>query len=351
MATKEVLLFKLSEKATTAAAALNITDANVATRVVVGSDGLTAKSINSIGGMCTDYSGNIYISDVSQHVIFKISEGGKVNLVAGVPGSSGNNTAKQNVDAATARFNAPRGIAVDKTGNIYVADTGNNQIRIIKGQKVSVLAGSGSRTAGLVDATLNPLQAQFSSPYDVAVDNAGNLIVCDYGNNAIRKISGGQVLTIAGGVAGDHENVKASKIGGANAIFRSPTSVAVDAAGMIYVADTGNYKIKKISQKGWVYLHSGSGSTGYTLGTKGVTAATSQQYTCTYEGPQVIRCDRNGYVYILDSNARTTHSRLLKLNPLGVPAEIADFNASTIYDGLKGLAISPAMKVFVGVQN
>lgn len=351
MATKEILLYKLSEIATTAAAAVNLTDAKNATKIVIGPYDMAGFGLASIGGMCVDYSGNIYVTDVSKHVIFKVTESGQIKLVAGCANASGNNSALQNVAAADARFNAPRGIACDKTGNIYVADTGNNQIRIIKDGKVSVYAGNGACGAGLVDASSNPLQSKFSSPYDVAIDNAGNLIVCDYGNNAIRKIWGGQVLTIAGGVAGDHENVRASKITGVNAIFSGPKSVAVDVAGMIYVADTTNKKIKKISQDGWVYLHSGSGTAGHSLGTDGKTAATSKQYTCTYEAPISIRCDRNGYVYLLDLDGRANYSRLVKLNPLGVPANIVDFHASTIYNGIKGLAVSPAMKVFVGVQN
>lgn len=343
MATKKVVLFKLSDLAANASAAINITNANLSAKAIQGATALTAKGLTNIGGICEDYSGNIYVTDYAQHVILKVTEGGKVNTVAGLAGTSGGNTALQNVVCTAARFNAPMGIACDKSGNLYVADSGNNQIRIIRNGKVGVFAGNGAYGAGLVDATSNPLQAKFNNPVDVAVDNSGNVYVCDKGNHAIRKITGGKVLNIAGGASGDGENVKASNVAGANALFNTPTSITVDANGNVFVADNGNLAIKKITPKGWVYLFSGSGSQGHSLGT-----GLEKAYTCTYEGLVNLRCDRSGYLYLLDS-ARS-ESRLLKLTPTGVPSVIIDFSDSTDADnGLKALAVTPAAKVIVGI--
>ena len=345
MATKELVLFKLSDKATSAASAINITNAKLSAKAIQGATALTAKGLTNIGGMCVDYSGNIYVTDYVQHVIIKVTEAGKVNTVAGLAGTSGNNSALQNVVCTAARFNAPKGIACDKSGNLYVADSGNNQIRIIRNGKVGVFAGNGARTAGLVDAASNPLQAQFNNPTDVAVDNSGNVFVCDTGNHAIRRITGGKVLNIAGGATGSKENVKATNVPGANAIFASPTGVTVDVAGNVFVMDTGNRKIKKITPKGWVYLFSGSGSQGRSLGT-----GTEKAYTCTYEGLINIKTDRNGYVYLLDADSRSAESRLLKLTPNGIPSVVIDFSTATAADdGLQALAVTPAMKVIVGI--
>lgn len=333
----------MTDIASSSAAAVNISDAMVTAKTVVGSVTLENKSIQSVGGMCTDYSGNIYVSDTEQSVIFKVTEGGKLNLLAGIAGVPGNNSALQNVPAANARFNGPRGLACDKTGNIYVADTGNNQIRVIKDGKVSVLAGNGLTTSGLVDAASNPLQARFNAPRDVAVDNTGNIYVCDTGNDAIRRITGGNVQTIAGsGGSGDLENVKASKY---TDPFNNPFSIAVDAAGNLFVLDTGNSKIKKITPNGWIYLFSGSGIEGTSLGT-GATKA----YTCTYQTLTSVKCERNGYLYVVDTGSETSpeSSRLLRINTFGVPSVIRDFSDGS-YASLAGVAVSPAQKVFVSI--
>jgi len=339
----KVVLFKLGVQAATASAAINVTESGLASKSVVSTGALAAKSVESVGGMCVDNSGNIYVSDDQKHVIVKISESGKVNVIAGLSGTAGNNAALQNVPAANARFNQPKGLACDNSGNIYVADYGNNQIRIIKNGMVSVFAGNGSTTAGLVDAAANPLQTRFSHPSDVAVDASGIVYVADTDNHAVRKIWGAKVLTIAGdGSSGDLEDVKAT---GSISCFDSPIGIAVDKNGTVFVCDTGNNKIKKITPNGWIYLHSGSGSSGNALGT-GVKPA----YTCEYQGVKYIAVDNYGYQYVTDVAA--TGSRLVKINPNGIPSNIVDFSAATTSDpGVLGVAVSPAGKVFVSITT
>ncbi|MFA7219129.1 MAG: hypothetical protein WC119_01195, partial [Synergistaceae bacterium] len=144
----KIVLFNLGESAATAAAAVNITEAGLTSKAVVANLTLAAKSVQSVGGMCVDKSGNIYVSDSEQHVIIKVNESGQISTLAGVAGSSGNNSALQGVAAATARFNQPKGLACDNSGKVYVADYGNNQIRTIYGGKVDVFAGNGAQTAG-----------------------------------------------------------------------------------------------------------------------------------------------------------------------------------------------------------
>ena len=364
----KVMLIKLSDLEklpiymSVTADAVNVTNAEIASTTVddgksvkqlQGTLGLLVKGATNVGGICCDNSGNMYISDQTQHFIIKVSESGKVNIVAGVAGSSGNNTALQHVAAATARFNTPRGICCDKSGNLYVADSGNNQIRkISQDGYVSVLAGNGAASgaggAGLVDSSLNALQSKFSNPTSVAVDNSGAIYVCDTGNHAIRRIKGGNVLTLAGGATGDMENVKATNVAGANAIFASPNGIAVDANGNIFVMDNGNNKIKKVTPKGWVYLFSGDGTAGRSLGT-----APEKAYTCSYGSfpYSSVAVDRYGYLYVVDSGNRGANSeRLLKVDPNGVPAVIADFTQATTYRAkMMGVAVSSAQKVFLTI--
>ncbi len=339
----KVVLFKLGENVATAASAINVTESGLSSKAIVSSLAIAAKNVESVGGMCVDNSGNIYVSDDQQHVIVKVTESGQITTLAGLAGTSGNNTSLQNVTAANARFNQPKGLACDNSGNIYVADYGNNQIRIIKNGKVSVYAGNGATLSGLVDAAANPLQARFSHPSDVAVDASGVVYVADTDNHAVRKIWGAKVLTIAGdGDSGDLENVAAT---GAISCFDSPVGIAVDKKGTVFVCDTGNDKIKKITPNGWIYLHSGSGDSGNSLGT-GATKA----YTCEYQGPKYIAVDSYGYQYVTDVAA--TGSRLVKINPNGIPSNIVDFSAATTSDpGVIGVAVSPAGKVFVSITT
>jgi hypothetical protein len=200
-----------AENVATVASALQVTDARIAAKAEVSTLTLAGINLQSVGGICTDKSGNLYVSDVEQHVIVKISEGGKnVAVIAGSVGVAGNNTALMNVAPAASRLRAPKGLACDNSGTLYVADSGNNQIRTIRDGKISVLAGGGNAASGFTDGAC--LDARFSNPSDVAVDNSGVVYVADTANHSIRKIYNGQVLTIAGaGSATDAENVRASK--------------------------------------------------------------------------------------------------------------------------------------------
>ena len=341
----KIILNRLSDIASTAAAGINITETEITASAVVADLTLAAKSVQSVGGIAADKSGNVYVSDDEQHVIMKITEDGQINTFAGVAGSSGNNSALQNVAAATARFNQPKGLAVDNTGNVYVADYGNNQIRIIKADgRVSVLAGNGATTSGLVDAARDPLQARFNNPIDVAIDNSGKIYVCDQGNNAIRKIDGSNVLTIAGGTSSaDAENVRASSY---IPFCDTPTAIAVDANGTLYVCDAGNYKIKTITPKGWVYLFSGSGSAGNSLGT-----GATKQFTCQYNDLRFSSVDRRGNLYVV-SYREDGPTRLVKVNRDGVPSDILDFNeATTSRNGVIGVVCTPAQKLFITITT
>ncbi len=191
----------------------------------------TAARFNTPAGVAVDSSGNVYVADAGNNTIRKITSAGEVSTLAGTD----------------AGFNNPTGLAEDSSGNVlYVADTGNHTIRkiIISTGLVSTLAGTAGES-GSADGT-GPA-ARFNSPAGVAVDSSGNVLyVADTENHTIRKIiiSTGAVSTLAG-TAGDGDYGVGT---GADARFNSPTGVAVDSSdSVLYVADGGNHLIRKIT--------------------------------------------------------------------------------------------------------
>lgn len=182
-------------------------------------------------GIAVDASGNLYVADDINHRVRKITPAGTVSTLAG--------SALGSADGAgtAAQFNRPTGVALDASGNVYVADAKNHRIRkITPNGTVSTLAGS---TEGFAEGTSTA--ARFSEPVGLAVDASGNVYVADSDNSRIRKITpDGTVSTLAGGSAGFADGTATT------ARFRSPSGVAVDAAGIVYVADRQNHSIRKI---------------------------------------------------------------------------------------------------------
>ncbi len=203
----------------------------------------TAATFSSPVGLALAANGNLYVADSMNHTIRQIAAGAAVTTFAGSAGASG--TADGTGTAA--RFNLPVGVAVDSAGNVYVAETTNNTIRkITPAGVVTTLAGVAG-ISGAQDGT--GAGALFNSPGGLVADAAGNLYVADTGNSVIRKITpAGDVTTLAGlaGVAGLLDG------SGANAWFNQPKALALDAAGNLYVADTGNAVIRRVTAAGAV---------------------------------------------------------------------------------------------------
>ena len=208
-------------------------------------DGVGAAArFNNPWGVAVDAAGNVYVGDLSNRRIRKITPAGVVSTLAG---SGANGSADG--DGIVAQFSDPTGVAVDAAGTVYVADGGNSRIRkITPAGVVSTLAGS---TPGFADGV--GAAAQFQFPWGVAVDAGGNVYVADHSNHRIRRITPtGEVSTLAGSTEGSSDGV------GAAAQFSEPGAVAVDAGGAVYVADGGNSRIRKITPAGVVSTLAGS---------------------------------------------------------------------------------------------
>lgn len=190
-----------------------------------------------------------------------------------------------------ATFNHPRGVAATMVGGtavVYVGDTGNNLIRRIDAATGAVTTLAGSTGGGYADGT--GAAALFSEPSGIAIDANGNAYVADYGNHAIRKVTpAGVVCTVAGtGAAGYVDGA------GAQAQFSSPADVAVDKHGNLYVADLGNFRIRRIDTAGVVSTLAGNGEQAYLDGIG--TAA-------KFARPHGIAVDADGeYVYDVDTD-------------------------------------------------
>jgi sugar lactone lactonase YvrE len=238
--------------------------------------------------VAVDASGTVYVADTQNSVIRKITPSGTVSVLAGTPGMFGSADGPGN----TALFSGPQGIAVDTAGNLYVADTGNDTVRkITSGGTVGTLAGSAGNP-GNADGT--GTNAQFYAPAGVAVDSAGSVYVADTWNHTIRKItSGGVSSTLAGlaGTAGTFDGTNTS------ARFNLPTGVALDSAANIYVSDYNNDTIRKVTAAGAVTTLAGwAGIWGNTDGTNG---------NALFSGPAGISVDNSGNLYVADSGNQT----------------------------------------------
>ncbi len=249
----------------------------------------TSASFSHPSGVTIDASSNVYVADVYNHKIRKITPTGMVSTLAG-SGEQGSDDGS----GSSARFYYPTGVAVDASGNVYVADSYNRKIRKITPMgTVSTLAGSG--ISGSADGSGG--SASFWTPNGVAVDDSGNVYVADTNNNKIRKISpAGMVSTLAGsGTLGSDDGI------GSSASFNKPNGVAVDTSGNVYVADTENKKIRKISPTGVVSTLAGTGKTGSVNGSGS---------SASFSYPSGVTVDVLGNVYVTE----TYSNKIRKIN-------------------------------------
>lgn len=279
-------------------------------------------------GMVIDRDGNLYVADAGENNrIRKITPEGVVATLAG--GKEG----FADGSGAAAAFHTPSGMAIDSAGNLYVADTGNNAIRKITPQGVvSTLAGGG--VAGYLDGKADV--AMFNGPVGVAVDQAGVVYVADTYNDRIRAIApDGTVSTIAGGAPGYVDGLLAA------AQFDTPTSVVVDAKGTLYVADTSNGALRKLAPDGQVST---------------IAIAPEGEEKPLLRRPVGLALTHDGFLYVGD----IWRGRILQLSPdgvlqgltgIGVDIEIGDDKAvrlsrpsAIVVDRAGGLYVSDAVK-------
>ena len=292
--------------------------------------GATTASVSPTG-TAVDAFGNVYIASVSDNRVYKVSNGA-ISIVAGngIPGFSGDGG-----PAAGAEIASPYGVAVDSSGNVYIADTSNDRIRLVSGGTITTLVGNGGGCIQQTDYlgdNCPPEAASLRSPRGVAVDSSGNLYIADTADQRIRKVSGGIITTVAGngtyGSAGDGGPATSAELD-------SPSGVAVDSGDNIYIADTLNNRIRKVSG-GIITSVAGNGTTGY-AGDGG--PATSAEF----ENPYGVAVDSANNIYIAD----TFNNRIRKVSG-GIITTVAG-NGTYGYSGDGGLAINAELEEPYGV--
>ena len=306
-----------------------------------------AARFNGPSGVAVDGAGSLYVADTTNSTVRKITSAGVVTTLAGSPGTRG----CANGTGSGAQFSNPYSVAVDTNGNVFVADTGNCVIRqVTRGGEVSTPAGQ-CGTCGSVEGTGSA--AQFNQPHGVAADGAGNVYVADTLNDTIRKVMSGGVVTPLAGVAGlpgtnDGAGIWAS--------FNQPYGVAVDSATNLYFADTYNHTIRKARPVGtdsWVVttLAGRAGSPGSLDGNGGA---------ARFSYPSSVAVDTNGNVFVADTGNRTIRKVTpVGINWVvttigGIPGVIggADgIGASASFSAPLGVAVDSAGNLYVVDAN
>jgi trimeric autotransporter adhesin len=329
----------------------------------------TAAALRVPSGIVLDSSGNLYIADTGNHAIRKVTRDGNIATFAGygAPGYSGDGGV-----STSGQLSSPSDVAIDPSGNIYIADTGNAVIRLVTASTGVISTVAGNNTTGSTGDGGPAVKAALNAPHGIAVDSTTNIYISEYGDSRIRKVSksNGNISTIAGtgsfGFSGD---------GGAatKANLANPWGISVDGSGNVYFADQRNNRIRKISSSGTIGTAAGNGVLSYSgdngpairaqlngpqgiatdaagnvyivdglnnavrkVSTAGVISTIAGTGTLGFSGdggqgtsaqlnrPQAVAADAAGNVYIAD----TGNNRVRVVSPSGVISTISGTGAS-----------------------
>jgi hypothetical protein len=244
--------------------------------------------LNNPGGLALDSNGNLYIADTENNVVREVSPAGIISTVAG--NGSGGFSGDQG-PATSAELLGPSGVTVDASGDLYIADSVNNRIRVVSNGVIKTIAGNGNY--GFSGDGGPAVSAELATPYGVALDTGGKLYIADYLNNRIRIVSAsGVITTYAGngteGYSGDNGPATSAEL-------FYPSSVALDKSGNLYISDIYNQRIRMVTSQGIIHTVAGDGTAGF--GGDGGSATLAE-----LNHPAAVALDSSGNLYIADAN-------------------------------------------------
>jgi uncharacterized protein (TIGR03437 family) len=275
-------------------------------------------ALNTPMGVAMDSTGNVLIADTYNHRVLLVTPAHAIRSVAGT-GTGG--VSPEGTPPLVAQLRGPRAVCADRTGNLYIVDTSNHRVlRLSSGGTLQTAAGNGSKGSGGNGGAAR--FAQLNTPSACALDSAGNLFIADTANHAIRKVSpAGTISTVAGSFA---PGASGDETAATLASLSSPHSVVVDDAGDIFIGDTGNHRIRQVTPDGVIHTIAGNGTPAF-LGDGGPAAGAS------LNSPQGLFLDGAGDLYFAD----TGNNRIRRLVPdPAVAAPIVQLSALTVVNAI-----------------
>jgi sugar lactone lactonase YvrE len=279
----------------------------------------TSSELGFPAGVAVDSGGDVYIADIGNDVVEKVTPSGTLSIFAGIPGSSGAPTAGP---ATSSDLGSPQGVAVDPAGDVYIADFNNDVIeKVTPSGTLSIFAGvpgsSGAPTAG--PATSSTL----SNPGGVAVDSAGDVYIADTNNNAVEKVTPSGTLSVFAGIPGSQGTPTPGPA--TSSKMTLPTGAAIDSAGDVYIADQDNFVVEKVTPSGTLSIFAGI------PGSYGAPTYGGAPTASSLSAPSGVAVDADGTVFIADTGNNTIDRvGLVTAGAPGQPALIAGHGSAQL---------------------
>ncbi len=290
----------------------------------------TSAQLNFPQNVAVDAAGNVYIADFQNHRIRRVDAAtGNISTYAG----TGNTVYSSSEEGtATVNLNQPRGVALDGAGNLYIADSNNHRIRRVDAATGNISTYAGTGSAGFTGDGAAATSAQINFPIGLTFDGAGNLYIADVNNNRIRRVDAGtgNISTVAGGgsALGDNGPATSAQIG-------NPGNVAFDSAGNLYVADTGNHRIRKVDTAGVITTFAGT--------TQGFSGDGGPATSAQLDSPNSLALDGADNLYVSDQS----NNRIRKVDAATGNISTAAGGGSALGDG--GAALSAQLYSPAGI--
>jgi signal peptidase I len=302
----------------------------------------TGAKLNNPTGIASDASGNVYVADTNNNRIRRIDAA--TGVITTVAGGGGSNSCSFTGPATSVALARPSGVAVDASGDVYIADTNNNCVRELSGGTITPVAGGGSTST--CNSSGPATSYSLNRPGALALDTAGTLYVADTNNNCVRKVTSSTISYVAGGGASS----SCSFTGAATSVaLKSPTGLAVDGAGNVYVADAGNNCVRMVSGTNVARVAGGGATT--TCSFSG--AATS----VSLSNPSGVAVDASGRVLIADTNRNcirvVSGGSISQIAGTGTNASSGDggFDGAAAVSLPDDVAVLPSGDVVITTQN